>query len=685
MNIIQLFGLDNTNNNDAPEDAHLKYKKDYNNYLCNLLNTNIIDGSEHTTLIKFFETGGPITSINKYNNLLSKIANDNFLALCRKIFTHLEELPQDISNKIIEDSNISELTKDQKTASNNIFKFLQDDTSKTYGLYGYSGSGKSTLITKLIHYLIKNNYLKSVVFAAPTNKAVNVLKSKFKEDLDDLVKHKTNILDISTMSFEEQLVSLEGRGIKIHFQTVHKLLDYKNEFSVNGDRIFVKGKKSLLKNYDFAVVDECSMISYQIITDIFEDIRDKPSKVLFVGDNAQLPPVNEKTSIIFSKDLKDFNLEAFKKIMPLEDNYFESLEDNLHAIMLENLQKDIFKQESITLKEVVRSSNTKVVGLCNDIRSWVIGLVEQPRIGGFKGNKVKLYKLKKQDRLGSKWFKQCLTNFKTAQISNSNSKSSSNIILTWTNNQSNIYNNAIREKLFEKGEDELDTFEIGDILVLNDFYNIPESLSKSNKKKSRLYTSEQIKVIDTEQITKVVPCFSDVLPDKLSSLKYFVGIYFDYKKMISSINKSINRNYNVWKLTVENLAESNKKDSIPESYNMYVIKDESSLILKDDNIKTTRKIKEFRRYCNGMFKDNIKTIDKEIIKPLWAEWSKRFSDPFANVKYGASMSTHKSQGSSFYNVFVDIDDILKNRNNDEAKRCLYTAITRTSNELHILI
>ena len=35
-------------------------------------------------------------------------------------------------------------------------------------------------------------------------------------------------------------------------------------------------------------------------------------------------------------------------------------------------------------------------------------------------------------------------------------------------------------------------------------------------------------------------------------------------------------------------------------------------------------------------------------------------------------------------VFVDAHDIFKNNNANEAKRCIYTALTRTSNELHIL-
>ncbi|AYV75955.1 MAG: UvrD-family helicase [Terrestrivirus sp.] len=96
-------------------------------------------------------------------------------------------------------------------------------------------------------------------------------------------------------------------------------------------------------------------------------------------------------------------------------------------------------------------------------------------------------------------------------------------------------------------------------------------------------------------------------------------------------------------------------------------------------------IKKFRKEMNQEYTESIRRVDKEIIRPLWRHHNKLFVDQFANVNYGNSHSVHKSQGSSFYNVFVDTDDILNNKNEDEAKRCIYTAFTRSSNELHILV
>lgn len=50
-----------------------------------------------------------------------------------------------------------------------------------------------------------------------------------------------------------------------------------------------------------------------------------------------------------------------------------------------------------------------------------------------------------------------------------------------------------------------------------------------------------------------------------------------------------------------------------------------------------------------------------------------------------ALTTHKSQGSTFDNVFVDLKDIYKNRCLAEADRCLYVATTRARYNVYVLI
>lgn len=56
-------------------------------------------------------------------------------------------------------------------------------------------------------------------------------------------------------------------------------------------------------------------------------------------------------------------------------------------------------------------------------------------------------------------------------------------------------------------------------------------------------------------------------------------------------------------------------------------------------------------------------------------------DAFADVRPAYAMTAHKSQGSTFENVFVDVLDIFRNRDRAEAMRCLYVACSRASHHL----
>lgn len=56
---------------------------------------------------------------------------------------------------------------------------------------------------------------------------------------------------------------------------------------------------------------------------------------------------------------------------------------------------------------------------------------------------------------------------------------------------------------------------------------------------------------------------------------------------------------------------------------------------------------------------------------------------FHDVKYAYAITAHRSQGSTYDNVWVDYQDILLNRNRKEAFQCLYVACTRPRKKLHL--
>ena len=135
---------------------------------------------------------------------------------------------------------------------------------------------------------------------------------------------------------------------------------------------------------------------------------------------------------------------------------------------------------------------------------------------------------------GVEWFKKYLEyNKSTTQ------EHSSNIILAWTNKQCNIYNDTVRNIIF-KDKQIINKYEIGDILILNDFYIMDETKSykKDNvkEKDNRLYTSEQIKITDLEIIIKKSNSFSIILPKQLHELKNIGKIETKFKQYVNKIN-----------------------------------------------------------------------------------------------------------------------------------------------------
>jgi len=72
-------------------------------------------------------------------------------------------------------------------------------------------------------------------------------------------------------------------------------------------------------------------------------------------------------------------------------------------------------------------------------------------------------------------------------------------------------------------------------------------------------------------------------------------------------------------------------------------------------------------------------------RPSKMTWGKfwEFKEAFHDVRYGYAITVHRSQGSTYQEVFVDMSDILKNRERLEALKCLYVACTRPKNTLYI--
>lgn len=101
------------------------------------------------------------------------------------------------------------------------------------------------------------------------------------------------------------------------------------------------------------------------------------------------------------------------------------------------------------------------------------------------------------------------------------------------------------------------------------------------------------------------------------------------------------------------------EESEGEKGDIYVLHEESDIIFRHYSIQLKSRCKL-----------------GEIIWPAHY-W---FEEQFANFKYNHAISTHKSQGSTYQTVIINVGDIELNRrkNPDETNSMLYTAITRAA-------
>ena len=93
---------------------------------------------------------------------------------------------------------------------------------------------------------------------------------------------------------------------------------------------------------------------------------------------------------------------------------------------------------------------------------------------------------------------------------------------------------------------------------------------------------------------------------------------------------------------------------------------------------------EWNKYISSLFNDARKLFGQQRNKALKLAWNMKRR--FADVDYAYTLTSHKSQGSTYKTVIVIEDDILGVNmiNNVEKSQSMYTAITRASDLVYIV-
>lgn len=166
------------------------------------------------------------------------------------------------------------LSKEQSQAISAITK--HDFSSRPFYLGGFAGTGKTYLLKEL------QNYFPKILYLAPTGKACQVLSSKLVgADIRTIHSALYSAQEVS----DDQLKSWKENGDEYSI----KMYEYYTRPNALRVRFSLRPCKELFNS--LVVVDESSMVGWSE----FNNLTSITKNTIFVGDPAQLPPVEGKS------------------------------------------------------------------------------------------------------------------------------------------------------------------------------------------------------------------------------------------------------------------------------------------------------------------------------------------------------------------------------------------------------
>lgn len=365
-----------------------------------------------------------------------------FSAQARPQQTVEDSKPKTSETKTDEDSKPVQqikLTAGQEAAKKAILNFIKTaDASKGeyFTLTGKAGTGKTTLIQEVIREIAKDNPYQRFVVSALAHKAVQVIYGK--------TKKSSKFVSASTVA------SL--LGMKLDQET--------GLFKSAG-----KNAKIKLKHDSILFVDEASMLNEQNIKLLMDAAIRTDSKVIFLGDPGQIPPIR-------TGDLVKYGTDSLSPV-------FKTQKDEYSAGLTERVRQgegspildyaDTFWNYSTTEGQTDRRVNDE----------------DMSRVENAQGS-IEFINEQQADKIVP-LFKQAVETNNPSLIK----------VVAYHNKTVKQWNQIIRRKVY--GDEYSPNPLPGDILMMTDTYNDPAS----DDAKPLLFNSEDISVISTGPIRTV--------------------------------------------------------------------------------------------------------------------------------------------------------------------------------------
>lgn len=523
-----------------------------------------------------------------------------------------------------------QLTSDQKIAFDEITKFMKivskTESDGIHTLIGYAGSGKTTLTKFLADWCNKNGITYAGV--APTHKAKKVLET---------VLNSGTFVESSTYTVAKFLNKLRSHGF----------VASKNFSGNYSDR-----------RYDVYFIDECSMISDRDVDDLIKVAKLSKSKILFIGDRAQIPNPSQKfisngDDTVSKKDSKafDFQSSILTTVIrqthsnPLLDVYTE-IRNDLMVIPKIKRRTNIVGGKGVQYYTSKTRFNKKIQTVFSAHRDDV----EKYRVITYTNDMVRFYNKLVREALG---YKEQFVNGE---------------ILTGYSNSELVENG--QEYIIKKVEYKNTSVRHGGDTMMTGYI---VNMTKDRGEEPFTIFFPDINKSENVTILDKLKELADKVNKKGSTRKDYAN-YMQLKSQIYFID-------NVYNYKGKIMNETTLKELHPRLF------DNLGTYVKDGKIKSNEKTDTFNTQYPSILKDRI-----EDDKPIgdMEKICDRFQIIEKDLDYGYAITVHKSQGSTFKKVFVDECDFEKIRNKwnynmnamensiKERNQLLYVAFTRPS-------
>lgn len=179
-----------------------------------------------------------------------------------------------------------QFTETQRKAIDSFRNFLSS-TEQVFMLKGAAGTGKTTLLSKLIQILEESK--REFALLAPTGRAAYILSSK--TGIEATTIHRSIYGLKSLKSTSQNKETEDDGGLFARFRL------RKNDSPLT--TVYIVDESSMISDI-FTENEAFSFGSGKLLADLFEYARDR--KIVFVGDYAQLPPINMSFSPALDKN-----------------------------------------------------------------------------------------------------------------------------------------------------------------------------------------------------------------------------------------------------------------------------------------------------------------------------------------------------------------------------------------------